>query len=175
MHFYTEYNGNIEPRHFVPMTKDPTLDRPSRVADAKKAAKKGEIWFPSVTTVLNILDKPALVNWKIDQHLDFAYGIRGSLTDCSQLEYKQIIKEETQETLDRAPKAGTDIHHVLENYLYTGNYPDDPIAKKIVRSCEVLIESKTGLHKWNKEKYFIDKKLGYAGCEIGRASCRERV
>ena len=125
MHFYAKTEKGIEPKHFVPMAKDPSKTRPSRTTDAKKAAKNGEVWYPSVTSVLNILDKPALVNWKVDKHLeqafDYACEIAESLdigSDEMKQSFNRAIKAKTQEALDAAPKAGTDIHQILEDYLF---------------------------------------------------------
>ena len=73
MHFY---HADGSPRHFVEMTSRPGELRPTRITDVRKAAKAGEPWFPSVSTVLNILDKPALKNWLVDQHIDAAFDIR---------------------------------------------------------------------------------------------------
>ena len=124
MHFYTKTaDGTIEPRHFVPMAKDPSRTRASRVTDAKKAAKNGEVWLPSVTTILNILDKPALINWKVDQHLDQAYRMAKEGQSLEGYSWKQEVKARTSEEMDKAPKAGTAIHEVLEDYIGKGKRP----------------------------------------------------
>lgn len=54
MHFYTQTENGVEPKHYVPMAKEPSRTRPSRTTDAKKAAKEGEVWYPSVTGILDI-------------------------------------------------------------------------------------------------------------------------
>ena len=169
MHFYTKTDKGIEPRHFVAMAKDPSRTRASRVTDAKKARKeKGEVWTPSVTTVLNILDKPALVNWKVDKHLEQAYENEvnkkhGEYCD----EYIKRIKAITREEMDKAPKAGTDIHKVLEDYVFTGNYPNDDIEYQIVHSIEECLAHDYSISPdsdVNKKKYILDDVYGYAGC-----------
>ena len=156
MHFYTlNDDGFVEPRHFVPMTKDPSQIRPSRVTDARKAKKeKQEIWYPSVTTVMNVLDKPALLNWKIDQHLETVlenWGIKK-------------IKAATELKLDAAPKAGTDIHNVLEEFIGLGKEPADPVELKICQNVKEALADMCGKQDWQCEQYFIDSKYGYAGC-----------
>lgn len=171
MHFYTKTEGKVQPRHFVPMTKDPSKTRPSRTTDARKALKSGEVWYPSVTGILNVLDKPALVNWKVDKHLEQAFEVyeNRDFKDASFGgfdSYKKTIKAITQEAMDAAPKAGTDIHKVLEDHLFLTT-PKDAIEAKIVKSCEVLImglETADDVSLSKKEQYFIDETLGYAGC-----------
>ena len=170
MHFYTETENGIEPRHFVEMAKDKTRRRPSRTTDAKKAFKeKGERWAASVTTVLNILDKPALVNWKVGKHLETVYAIDVSQVDFSDYSsFERTIKAKTQEEMDKAPKAGTDIHQILEDNLFIGARQTHltPMENKIVDNVENMIRDKTGLDSrddWYFEKYFLSDD-GYAGC-----------
>jgi len=159
-HFYTETKNGIEPRHFVPMTKDPTRTRASRVTDAKKAAKNGELWLASVTTVLNILDKPAIVNWKVDQHLQQAWGFGA----CDNFDdYKKHIKAATREELDKAPKAGTDIHKMLELWM-EGVDPESEADLLICENVGKALAENTGEIGWTCEKYFLNKNHGYAGC-----------
>ena len=165
MHFYTSKNGEVQPRHFVPMTKDPSRSRPSRISDAKKAARSGEIWYPSVTTILNVLDKPALINWKIDQHLYQAYEINHLPEDVN--DYISEVKRLTSFEMDKAPSAGTDIHEVLEFSLFNPlNFSGlSDMKKKIVLNVEAaLLEMGIKPEDIEREKYFINKEYGYAGC-----------
>lgn len=170
MHFYAETENGIEPKHFVQQVKDPSKSRPSRTTDAKKAAKNGEVWYSSVTTVLNVLDKPAILSWKIDKHLEEAYRdlktADGGLIPNTFEDYKKVIKARTQEALDAAPKAGTDIHQILEDNLYQPVKSTEitDIERLIVENVEKLLNDKCGGTGWETEKYFIDKELGYAGC-----------
>lgn len=166
MHFYTDTPVGIQPRHFVPMAKDPSRTRPSRVTDAKKAAKAGEIWYPSVTSVLNILDKPALNNWKVDQHLQTVWDLGEELADCGSYdEFFGIVKAQTQERLDAAPQAGTDIHKVLEDWLFKDR------SQAEITPTEIMICDNVEKELLNREisdpmieQYFINKEYGYAGC-----------
>ena len=62
-HYYEKLpSGEVIPRHYVKMSKNPSKLRPTRITDVRKAAKEGNVWVPSVTTVQDILAKPALVN-----------------------------------------------------------------------------------------------------------------
>jgi len=164
-HFYYKDEEGIKPYHFVPMAKDPARTRPTRVTDVKKLKKeKGLIAVPSVTTVLNILDKPALVNWKVDKHLEQAF-----YTDDidSYDDWNKVVKAKTREAMDVAPKLGTNIHKVLEDYVFTGNYPNDDIEYQIVHSVEECLAHDYSISPdsdVNKEKYILDDVYGYAGC-----------
>ena len=161
MHFYAQTQTGIEPRHFVTMKSDPTRTRPSRMSDMKAAAKAGEKWFPSVTTILNVLDKPALINWKIDQHLQTAFDAPHGLTLD---EFIQMVKQQTEERLDAAPKAGTDCHKLLEDYFKHGIIPEGEIERKICENVRAVLLEKCGNQEWEYEKYLINSEYGFAGC-----------
>lgn len=165
MHFYEKTENGVEPRHFVANASRPGQTRPSRVTDAKKAAKEGKIWYPSVTSILNILDKPALKNWHIEQHLKTVWDLGEDLADVTDYdEFLKLVKIETERRLDEAPKAGSDIHKVIEQYLFTGSYPLLPIERSIVEGVEKAIKENCGdFEKIEKEKYFINSGDGYAG------------
>jgi len=165
MHFYTEQNGKVLPRHFVPMSSDPSRERPARISDAKKAAKNGEIWVPSVTTVLNVLDKAALTNWKIDRHLEQAYKkdvLALSDRDVSQEDYIAEVKRLTEIELDKAPSAGTHVHNSLENWALDETYPSD--HAEIVKNVEQSIHDHCGQIKFLIPELHFASKEGYGGC-----------
>jgi len=160
----------------VAMAKDPSRTRASRVTDAKKAANNGEVWLPSVTTILNILDKPALINWKVDQHLETAHWLMRDVAEDGGLispsddliadvdKFKREMKAKTQERMDEAPKAGTAIHEVLEDYIGKGKRPLDKTELRICKNVEAaLIKNCGDISQFRCEQYFVSDK-GYAGC-----------
>jgi len=163
MHFYTKQDDKVQARHFVPMAKDPSRNRPSRVSDAKKALKNGEQWFPSVTTVLNVLDKPALVNWKVDQHLQQAFSVP-PLQDQGM--WIDKVKSITRNAMDVAPSAGTDMHKILEDNVFSSEQLNlDKEAFMIVNGVEMALDNiSMDEGVFYKEEYFLDDGVGYAGC-----------
>jgi hypothetical protein len=71
---------------------------------------------PSVTTVLNVLDKSGLTEWKIKQ------GILAALTlpkiqDETDEDYLKRILLDSKEHSKNAADMGTEIHNFIENYL----------------------------------------------------------
>ena len=171
MHFYSQDSkGKVSPKHFVENKSKGGL-RPSRVTDAKKAAKEGETWFPSVTGILNILDKPALVNWKVDKHLEQVHSLINNNAELRSDDFegfKRMIKAKTQEAMDSAPKAGTAIHNVLEDYIGRGIEPTDEIELLICHNVEELLTEHCYPdfmnHAFIAEQYFVNNEHGYAGC-----------
>lgn len=161
-HFYAEKDGKIVTRHKVPNASKPGKMRDSRVTDARKAALDGEIWYPSVTTVMDVLGKHSINNWKIDQHLEMAYTIpRDDLTYDI---WSKRVKIKTQAKMDEAPEAGTSIHDVLEAYLGKGVIPDDPIEIKICENVKQALYDNCGNENWECEKSFVSSKHGFGGC-----------
>ena len=57
-HYYTQEG---DPRHFIPK-KDGTGDRPTTIKDARK-----EGLLPSVTTIIKVMNKPALDQWRMGE------------------------------------------------------------------------------------------------------------
>jgi len=178
-HFYQRTENGIKPRHFVENKsgKNKGKLRASTLRDAKSALKRGERWLPSVTTIQGILDKPGLNNWKVDQHLqtflDLMYmDNTGCNVALGEIEPEwddekilKFIKGRTQERLDLAPKAGTDIHQVLEDYFTGSGFPDVGTELTICKNVEQGLRA-NGILALNMgcEKYFTDDSIGYAGC-----------
>ena len=129
MHFYIQTDSGVQPRHFVEMSSRPGELRPSRISDMRKATERGEIWYPSVTTILDVLAKPALTNWKIDQHLDMAWERIMGESKYEELvkdDYIAEIKRLTELKMDVAPAAGSDIHKSIERFAKQEMTKDDP-------------------------------------------------
>jgi hypothetical protein len=164
MHFYARTDNGVEPRHYVPMSKDPSQLRPSRLTDAKKAAKDGEIWVPSVTTILNVLAKPALINWKIDQHLKIAHGFQFRSDDRKygfEDEFIAEVKRLAETEMDKAPSAGTDFHKEMEKYINGELTTADESYQLCYDAMAVIYEKTGGVDDWATEISFVSN--GYGG------------
>ena len=169
MHFYTKTDRGVEPRHFVPMTSDPSRLRPSRISDMRKAAKEGEVWRPSVTSVGNVLAKHALIDWKIEQHLKQAFILTTlpviSPAFLEEYSYIQGVKRLTELEMGKAPQAGTDLHKLMEKYVL-GDIAD--ISMKDRELCGTILEviidktEETLYPEWETEACFVSD-LGYGG------------
>ena len=156
MHVYEKTPTGIEPRHLV-QAKNGNL-RPTYLSDFKKWVAEGKLVAPSVTTILGILDKPALVNWKVDKHLEQAFACKADNYD----NYLTEVKRLTELSLDAAPRAGTDFHKVLSDYQ-AGIFPDNPHEKMCADNAYYQIEEFTGFkaHQFDSEVSFCEP--SYAG------------
>jgi hypothetical protein len=105
---------NGQPFYEVPYADPKKGLRKATLADARKVGA-----LPSVTTVLRIMDKPALTAWKIEQAvLAVATSPRlpGELDDDFIKRVLSVDKDQDQER-DAAAKLGTDIHAAIEQAL----------------------------------------------------------
>lgn len=120
---------------------------PRYEATLREARK--ENLLPSITTVLGLLNKPALINWKIEQ------GILSALTlprpeGITDDEFAKLIVADAEETSKKAAQKGTDIHKAVEEYLtdrsrelpeYIRTWIDDNIEQSIeVEASKANIE-----------------------------------
>lgn len=157
-HFYEKTATGVEPRHFVPMASRPGELRPTRLTDARKAG-----WYPSVTTVMGMLDKPALTDWKIGEHLKTAYAIYRSANVLDADEWIRQVKRDTELALEKAPKDGTDFHDVME-IAYKAGAIENEHHRKIAGTVMSDIEAGTGIvsEDFEPESSFVHA-LGFAG------------
>lgn len=105
-------------------------DRPPTVRDARKLGL-----LPSVTTILQVLEKPALTEWKVEQAILAALtlpGIDGESMD----ERMARIREDMKAQSERAMEFGNIIHNAIATYGTTGRvvlaeYPEyvEPVVR----------------------------------------------
>lgn len=118
-HWYTVTG---EAMHFVPK-KDGSGNRPTTLADARKLNL-----LPSVTTVLRILNKPALIDWMIRQAVyavTTAPDIAGENLDSKITRVLETERQQDEES-QKARDLGTDMHNGLEA-LFSGERIDDEL------------------------------------------------
>jgi len=145
------YTASGSPLHTQPDGKNTTL----------RHARKQDL-YPSVTTLLGILDKPQLTKWKCDKCIEEAYYKR-PLEDEDLQGYKNRIhhnlKGEQGEILD----FGTRVHNQIEDYNNgIFNHENDPdvlpyVVKYIEWSKDRLVKVSAA------EKVVVNHRYGYAG------------
>lgn len=158
-HFYERTaGGDVIPRHFVPNASRPGELRASTLRDAKKNG-----WYGSVTTIQNLLDRPALNDWRVTEHLKAAYGLREKAGLASQEAWIEFVKNETQRALDAAPKAGTDFHDSMEQFILGALPEKHEHFIACAATGEKLREyTQVDAHVWVPEKSFVHE-MGFAG------------
>lgn len=155
-HWYNE-NGLVET---VPNAKGDKQIKPDL-----RHAKKFNL-YPSVTTILGVVDKPNLTKWKINEHIRACSYIDKQGKDESFSDYCARVSEQMQKFNDHA-QVGTDIHSEIAKYLENYTYKYDKVAKKAIKYVEDLefdadLDCSTD-SVVESEKPFINHALAYGG------------
>lgn len=129
--------------------------RDTTLSDAKKLHL-----VPSVTTIMQIINKPMVEKWKIEQVLSSVAEQKVWDQEESFEEYKQRILLLARQKMEVAAKRGTEIHDKLENYFDSGNI-DATDSKFIVPALNLLAYEFNG-QKWVAEESFADRS-GFGG------------
>jgi len=137
MHWVTGANGN---------QRDTTL------RDARKLNL-----FPSVTGILDLIAKPALTNWLIDQNILAALTIP-RVDGESDEKLCRRIKHDGREEGKAAAQVGTDIHDAIER-VWCG--VDAVVYREIALEAVVAIRDYTQDDVWNTETSVVGD--GYGG------------
>lgn len=162
MHVYQNTESGVIPMHYVEKTTRPGELRPTRITDVKKWLKQGLDVAPSVTTILNVLDKAALTNWKVKTNLECAFKHCRQINDLDL--FLAEVKRISEMEMDQAPTAGTNIHEVLEDYFNGKLPPMDSHDWVICKNVWDAIQEGTGLVIPEGEAEVMFCKNGYGGC-----------
>lgn len=118
--------------------------------------------LPSVTTILNVMAKPGLEKWKMQQVL-FASLTLPRRDNEPEDDYLDRIMEDSKEQGRSAADVGTQIHAAIQN-----SYEGSPgmAYQDYVAGCEKKIKETFGDHKWLCEQPFAHI-LGFGGkCDM---------
>lgn len=138
------YYPDGQPCYELPKAKGDGVKSPT-LADARKLNL-----LPSVTTILQLLDKPALNDWKVEQGVLAVLTtprLPGELDDAFVHRVLQVERVQDQEST-KARDIGTAIHAALEDY-FTGQEVDpdirpwmDAAAKEVAKQGELVTAEK---------------------------------
>lgn len=147
MHAY-DRNGN--PVYEVPNVSKGGV-RPTTIADVRKLKLA-----PSVTEVTGQLDKPALLQWKVDKVLNEVYtsGVSGDFNFFKTSVLRSVAKE-----AEKAPKLGNAIHDEFEQWFKREGRGAPPA--RLGAALDVIAED-VGCYKYIPEKSFYHP-LGFGG------------
>lgn len=136
--------------------------------DASLADAREHGWFPSVTTVLQILSKPGLVRWQVNKGIETALNL--ALPMDKQAGYStsviEDIRKASEEYVEWAADFGTAVHFYVNRTLAGRNIleipPMFPGAEEV---ADGLIQwfSEQGFEWKYTEKHFANPQLGIAG------------
>lgn len=150
-HWYTKEGI---PCHSVPYAdkKREGELRSTTVADARKLDLVG-----SVSNILGIIAKPALVDWKVEQAILASLTLPRKPQEAEDAFAKRVVEDMKAQTSEAARK-GTEIHKAIEMFLLgKGVTLTDNIRPAIQWLNEEVKEVIAA------EKVLVNKKAGYAG------------
>jgi len=154
MHFYDAKTA--APRYEVPCSTKEGM-RPARISDARKHG-----WYPSVTEIMNVLAKPGLEQYKINQAILAALTlprIEGEPDD----DLLKRIKHDAKEHAKQAALKGEEIHDaVAAIYDGRGIYHFDATVRDCAEKVRNYLDA-MGLHSFTAELPFVDPRYGYGG------------
>lgn len=114
--------------------------------------------YPSVTSVINMLDKPALVYWSAKMAAEYAILHREALADLPAEDAITLIKGNWRKKRDKAADLGTLVH----DYLDRGVRPDSLPELAYFRQAEQFMEE-IGFTVEATEVSVCNPVEGYAG------------
>ena len=112
---------------------------------------------PSVTTILSVLAKPGLENWKQNQILMAALTMPRVEGETEQEYIARIIRDSKEQGF-KAAEEGTRIHGAIEKYYLKEFW--QPEYDKHVLAVVTAVEEKFGKQEWIAEKSFADELFG---------------
>lgn len=117
--------------------------------------------FPSVTTIMDVQAKPALLEWMKQQILQTAIEHPFHPDEYQEDVWRKTIMAKTKARTDVAATRGTEIHNKLEHY-YTQGHLEPGDEEYIIPAIELIDKEFKGV-RWVAESSFVDKEIGYAG------------
>ena len=134
-----------------------TGERATTLRDARK-----EGLLPSVTTIINLMSKPALSSWLQQQVLLAALTLPRESNEPEQ-EWLKRVMSDSKATGREAAERGTAIHNIIQGYFEQMYLPEKP---PYLDAIDSTLKSAFGSQLWLSEKSF-GHHLGYGGkCDL---------
>jgi hypothetical protein len=121
----------------------------------------GEV-YPSVTTVLSVISKPALIAWAAKVVAQAAVANLDRLAGMSPEEAVTFLKSVPTSDKESAARRGTQVHKLLECIVKGGVVDIDQQSAPYVSALQRFLKS-TDLHVDYSEVVCYNKTVGYAG------------
>ena len=130
-------------------------ERDTTLADARRLSL-----VPSVTTVLDVLNKPALGDWKVKQGIMAALTLPRLDGEDDERFISRVVNDSKQQAI-QAAEEGNRIHAAIEGWFESGEYSFD-YQWHIDAVLELLRETFPDVTDWVSEASFASP-LGYGG------------
>ena len=152
------YRATGEPVHEV-LKADGVGTRPTDIRDARK-----QKLLPSVTTVLKVWPKEALVNWRIEQAILSASTLPRLQDEPLDKFIERVVVDMDRER-DEAAEAGKVIHSAMASRVANGKWPEDVDPKwfPFFTAWEPWVVANLAITMIS-ESVVVNEREGYAGC-----------
>lgn len=144
---------------YVENKSKPGETRPATLRDARP-----QKLFPSATTILQVLAKPALTDWLIEMAVKeaFNYQLLPGMVPAADI-IKQIANKGKEIGFQKAEE-GTTIHDLIESEIKTQEprFSYTPLQKQVSDEVMVWLDA-NGFRCTESERRFVCERYGYAG------------
>jgi hypothetical protein len=147
------------------------MDRPYERNERRKimAYERNGIEYPSVTTILGMLDKPALLGWASNCAVDYIAENMEAIKDPLDVHRGEQVLEQARKAYatkrDDAACFGTQAHHAIEAYI-NGIDPEEYLKAEQSRNAFMAFKSweeKNHVEWLETECEVVSETHGYAG------------
>jgi hypothetical protein len=152
MHWYT--------RHGAPCYEVPNASAGGLRATTLKDARK-LLLVPSVTTVLAVVAKPQLEEWKVEQAVMAALTLPRKEGE-SEKSWLYRVRKDAQAQTEAAASEGNRIHDAIEAYYKDGYPTSGPHIKHVRAAVEEIKRIFPGVTDWVSEESFAHES-GFGG------------
>jgi hypothetical protein len=147
------YQTDGTPLHRLP-TADGRGERATTLADARRLGL-----YPSVTSILNVLAKPGLEKWKLDQVAQATLRLPKGEEESTDY-WCSRVRNAAFEQVEQAADLGTMIHGALEAAM--AGEPYDPELQPYIKPV-LEWKATTGIEVIDREIRLVNKAEGFAG------------
>lgn len=147
------YTAEGQPMHEVSKAKGDGM-RNTTLRDARKLNL-----YPSVTTILRVINKPALMRWRMRQAIMSTLSNPQEENESFDYWMKRVLAGAEEET-DQAADIGTQVHHALEQAAAGEHYNPD-LAVYVTPALNWFADN--GAKMKLLEHVIVDCEDGYAG------------
>lgn len=148
------YDVNAQPCHEMVGANGKV--RPTTLRDAKKLKL-----YKSVTTVLDVQAKPALIQWLQNELINAAIANPYHPHEWDETKWKTHVLTSMRSKSKKAAERGTEIHNKMDVYYKTNQLCSKDRA--FLTPAIELINKTFPNRKWKAEVTFVEKGLGYGG------------
>ena len=152
------YAPDGSPQHTILTQKG--APRNTTLRDARKHG-----WLPSVTTILNVVAKPQLNDWRVREALKVAFDFAKDTMDSA--EFVKTVMDVAHQPVQDAADEGSRIHAAIEASYIPDAHVHAPYRVHVAAVRDALYRHLPSVTDWTPEARVVSLEHGYAGtCDL---------